>query len=80
MPENQKWTVSDFASKKEIIKSGMGWGGLPGHLIEEELEAGELVVLDLDHYPVRHSQLMVMRLRDSVLGPVGQALWQRIAE
>ncbi len=78
MPENQKWTVSDFASKKEIIKSQMGWGGLPSHLIEEELESGELVVLDLEHYPVRHSQLMLMRRREDTLGPVGRSIWQRI--
>jgi DNA-binding transcriptional LysR family regulator len=78
MPENQRWTVSDFAAKKEIIKSQMGWGGLPRHLIEEELKSGELVVLDLEFFPVRRSQLMLMRKREQVLGPVGRALWQKM--
>ena len=30
-----RWTVSDFATKKEIILARMGWGGLPEHLIQK---------------------------------------------
>lgn len=78
LPENPKWTVSDFASKKAIILSQMGWGGLPEHLIQEELESGKLVALKLDRFPIRVSQLMLMQRRDSSLGPVGQSLWQRL--
>ena len=77
-PETPKWTVSDFTSKKEIIKSKMGWGGMPEHLISNELKSGELVPLKLDHFPIRKSQLMIMRKRDTTLGPVGQSLWQEI--
>jgi DNA-binding transcriptional LysR family regulator len=79
MPENRKWSVSDFQAKKEIIKSKMGWGGLPMHLIEDEIRSGELKILNLDHFPVRHSQLMLMRRRGAVLGPVAKALWQRLS-
>ena len=32
------WYVNDFATKKMLILSGMGWGGLPKHLIEQELD------------------------------------------
>jgi len=78
VPGNQRWTVSDFASKKEIIKSQMGWGGLPEHLINEELETGVLVPLELEEFPVRCSQLMIMRKRSISLGPVAHSLWDRI--
>ncbi len=38
----QKWNVSDFNTKKSVIKAGLGWGGMPEHLIEPELKTGEL--------------------------------------
>lgn len=73
-----RWTVSDFAAKKEIVCAGMGWGGIPDHLIADELERGELVPLDLEGYPVRHSQLHVIRRREGALGVVAHALWERL--
>lgn len=74
-----RWTVSDFAAKKEIVVAGMGWGGIPEHLIAGELEAGVLVPLNLSGYPVRRSQLHVIRRRDGALGVVANALWDRLA-
>ncbi|MDV7340483.1 LysR family transcriptional regulator [Terasakiella sp. A23] len=76
--ENQRWSVSDFASKKQIIMSAMGWGGLPEHLIEDELKSGDLIALNLEQFPVRHSKLMLMRKRTQVHGPVAKALWKAI--
>ena len=39
-----RWNVSDLAAKKEIILAGMGWGGLPAHLVQQELRRGTLVL------------------------------------
>ena len=39
-----RWSVTDVAAKKEIIAAGMGWGGLPEHVIAPELASGALVV------------------------------------
>ncbi|MEC9268623.1 MAG: LysR family transcriptional regulator [Alphaproteobacteria bacterium] len=79
LPDGLRWTVTDFAAKKEILLAGMGWGGMPEHMIRAELESGTLVRLDLAGYPVRHSRLMIMRRRDRRGGLVGQALWQALA-
>lgn len=79
VPDGLRWTVSDFAAKKEIVLAGMGWGGIPEHLISEELEAGVLVPLNLEGYPVRRSQLHLIRRRECVLGVVANALWDRVA-
>jgi len=78
VPDGLRWTVSDFAAKKEIIVAGMGWGGIPEHIIAEELEQGLLVPLNLESYPVRRSQLQVIRRRESALGTVANALWERL--
>lgn len=76
----KKWTVSNFAAKKDIILSQLGWGGLPHHMIETELQSGLLKILDIEDFPIRHSKLMLMQKRDMVLGPVGHALWQEISD
>jgi len=34
------WVVNDFIMKKRIIASGIGWGRMPGHLVEEEIKNG----------------------------------------
>lgn len=78
VPDGMRWTVSDFAAKKEIVCAGMGWGGLPEHSIKEELDAGTLVPLNLECYPVRRSQLLVIRRREGQLGVVANALWDRL--
>lgn len=80
VPDGLRWTVSDFAAKKEIVCAGMGWGGIPEHLITEELEAGVLVPLNLECYPVRRSQLHMIRRREGALGVVANALWERLTQ
>jgi len=80
VPDSLRWTVSDFAAKKEIVLAGMGWGGMPEHLITEELQSGALVPLNLEGYPIRHSQLHVIRRREGALGVVANALWEQLAQ
>jgi len=75
LPGSLRWTVSDFAAKKEIILAKMGWGGLPEHLIRDELEKKQLVKLEVEGYPVRRSQLFQIRKRHRTVGKVAQTLW-----
>lgn len=80
LPGGLRWTVSDFATKKEIIQAAMGWGGLPEHMISSELASGELIKLDVEGYPVRRSELYQIRHRDRLPGKVAQTLWDRLAQ
>ena len=50
--ESKRWTVSDLASKREIILDGLGWGRLPEHEIVGDLEKGNLVELRFIEDPV----------------------------
>ena len=72
------WYVNDFATKKMLIESGMGWGKLPGHHIQRSIENGKLVQLQLsdtdnsitfDYYIIKNKK--------QYLGPVAQALWEQ---
>lgn len=76
----KKWTVSDFAAKKEVILAGLGWGGIPDHLTVDERRTGRLVPLSVAGFPPRHTVLHAMRRRDTASGVVGHALWDRLAK
>ncbi len=39
------WRVSDLHTKHELLRSGLGWGNLPEHLVRPELASGRLVRL-----------------------------------
>ena len=78
MPGGLRWTVSDFESKKEVLLAQMGWGGMPKHIITEELKQGKLVELSVEGYAPRHSQLYQIRLREQKIGIVAQSIWQRL--
>lgn len=80
LPGGLRWTVSDFASKKAILLAGLGWGGLPEHLIENELESGQLVPLDVEGYSPLYSQLYKIRRRDREVGTVARAIWDQLTE
>jgi DNA-binding transcriptional LysR family regulator len=77
MSDNRRWYVSDFAAKKEVLMNGMGWGGLPEHLVKKELESGELVRLYISGFDIRHSQLYLIRRTDKPIGIVAQAIWKQ---
>lgn len=74
-----RWTVSDFATKQEILLAGMGWGGMPRHLITQDLQTGKLQPLNIEGFAVRHTQLYVMRLRERALGKVATALFEQLS-
>ncbi|MEO1110412.1 MAG: LysR family transcriptional regulator [Pseudomonadota bacterium] len=73
-----RWTVSDFEAKKTILKAGLGWGGLPEHMMTDELRTGALVPLRVDGYPTRHTEIFAIRRRDSPMGKVMSNIWAEL--
>jgi len=80
LPGGLRWTVSDFAAKKEILLAKLGWGGIPTHMIEVELAQGALVALNVEGYQKRQSQLFQMRKRDKDVGIVAQSIWEQLSK
>jgi DNA-binding transcriptional LysR family regulator len=78
LPGGLRWTVSDFAAKKEILLAKLGWGGIPTHMIDDELAQGKLVVLNVEGYQKRQSHLFQMRRRDKDVGVVAQSIWEQL--
>ncbi|MBY6059019.1 LysR family transcriptional regulator [Leisingera daeponensis] len=78
LPGGLRWTVSDFATKKEILLANMGWGGLPEHMIQAELNEGTLVPLSIEGYPPTQVSHYAMRMRNVTHGTVAQAIWDSL--
>ncbi|MEZ2224222.1 LysR family transcriptional regulator [Rhizobium sp. RCC_161_2] len=67
------WHLSDIATKHQLIRSGLGWGGLPASLIYEDLQKGRLVHLDLDAYEQGEYPIYAVRKLSNPPGPA--AAW-----
>ncbi|MGE7369122.1 LysR family transcriptional regulator [Neorhizobium sp. NPDC001467] len=63
------WRVSDIATKHQLIKGGLGWGGLPASLVRLDLLEGRLVALKLDAYQQGEYPLYAMHKASHPLGP-----------
>ena len=55
------WRVSDMATKHQLIRGGLGWGGLPASIIREDLAKGRIVHLDLPAYEQGSYNLYAIR-------------------
>lgn len=77
--QSRRWTVSDLASKKQIIIDGLGWGRLPFHEVEKDMKAGRIKVLKAIEKPFT-LDLYMGRLRHKEIGIVGQTLWDSFEE
>ena len=75
-----RWSVTDVATKKELTLAGMGWGGLPEHVIASELASGELVELQVPEFEAERMELFSMRRLDRPRGVVAEALWQALRQ
>ncbi len=40
------WRLADLSTKYAFLKDGVGWGSMPRHMVDSDLAAGSLVLLD----------------------------------
>src|SRR5262249_2679431 len=73
-----RWSVTDVTAKRDVILAGMGWGGLPEHVVADLLASRVLVRLDIPEFEVHAMELFTMRRRDRPHGVVAQALWEAL--
>lgn len=66
------WRMTDTATKRNLILSGLGWGGLPLWMIEDDVAAGRLARLDLEPYPPAGYPVFAFHRNDTPPGPAGQ--------
>jgi len=75
----RRWYVSSLQLKKQLLVEGLGWGRLPSHLIEDDIERGALIDIELEH---THSpfdmNFFVFRVASIAHGPVATFVWDNI--
>ncbi|WP_415845150.1 LysR family transcriptional regulator [Stutzerimonas zhaodongensis] len=75
--------VNTQEAKYELICAGMGWGRLPAWQIQDDLDAGRLIRLDiasLGRYGEIGVEVYLAHRLDERLGPVAQALRKAILD
>ncbi len=74
------WSVTDVHAKKHLIVDGMGWGGLPRHVVADEIASGQLVSLHVHEFDTPALQLYLGRRPHAAHGPVAHKLWEALHE
>jgi len=76
----QHWSVDDLEMKKQLICTGVGWGRTPLPTVQDEIDRGELMILDYPHIPTKQVPLSLIRRNDRKHGTILAALWEQIPE
>ena len=76
------WHVTELDTKRRLLLAGIGWGSMPLHLVQQEIDQGRLVRLTIqswegsDRMPVFPA--FVIRQRKAVQGPAARCLMQAL--
>ena len=74
------WRLADLFAKHAFLLNGLGWGGMPRHTVEADLQAGRLVELAIEDVPAGGLALTmqaVYRAADPP-GPAGRWMIERL--
>jgi len=73
-----RWYVTDWHAKLALIREGVGWGSLPEHLAQPDIEAGRLVALDMQSWEGNDRMptipLAIVRRAEAYLRPATRTL------
>lgn len=78
LDNGKKWRIKDNNFKRDIIMAGLGWGHLPEHTIEKELQEKKLVILDFEDIHPRELPINLIRHKRHQLGVVAKSLWDEL--
>jgi len=77
----KNWFTTDMYMKEQLILNGLGWGRLPEHQVEEQLNDCKLSVVkginSIQSIPV---QLYLLRNVKKIMGPNTKRLWSYLAK
>ncbi|PKU23217.1 LysR family transcriptional regulator [Telmatospirillum siberiense] len=74
------WRLADLFAKHAFLLNGLGWGGMPHHTVESDLQDGRLVELEIEDAPMGGLTLTmsaVYRTADPP-GPAGRWMIERL--
>ncbi|MDB5609250.1 MAG: LysR family transcriptional regulator [Bradyrhizobium sp.] len=72
------WRLADLGSKHMLLKAGIGWGNMPKPMVQEDLDSGRLVELDLPDAKSGAYRLDAIYRTDAPPGPAAAWLIARL--
>jgi DNA-binding transcriptional LysR family regulator len=78
----QTWRLADLSTKHAFLKDGLGWGGMPLHMVEQDIADGSLKVLDVDELPSAGTPFAISACyqASNPPGPAGRWLIEHLKE
>ncbi len=78
----RRWRVLDLAAKHELLRAGLGWGGMPMHVVADDLAKKRLVRLHIEEAgsPSYEAALFAMHRTAEPPGPAAHWLIERLRE
>jgi DNA-binding transcriptional LysR family regulator len=73
------WRLADLGSKHMLLREGIGWGNMPLPMVQDDLDAGRLVVLDMPDYKGGTYSFEAIYRSDTPPGPAASWLIERFA-
>jgi DNA-binding transcriptional LysR family regulator len=75
------WRISDLGAKHAFLRQGVGWGGMPAHVVREDVERGILVPLVLEEADLANRIAMSVVYRtDRPPGPAARWMIERLKQ
>ncbi|WP_201740613.1 LysR family transcriptional regulator [Paracoccus aeridis] len=62
------WRIADLSAKHALLTQGIGWGNMPLHMVQDDLDAGRLVRMNLAEAPAASYDLWLLTRRGSAPG------------
>jgi DNA-binding transcriptional LysR family regulator len=76
----QTWRLADMGAKHAFLRAGLGWGHMPLHMVQDDLDTGRLVRLQLESHPTMGGgfSMHAIHLREHPPGPAGRWFVERL--
>jgi DNA-binding transcriptional LysR family regulator len=71
----RQWRVLDLAAKHELLRAGLGWGGMPVHVVSEDLAKKRLVRLRIQEAAADTFEAVLFAMHRSAEPPGPAATW-----
>jgi DNA-binding transcriptional LysR family regulator len=72
------WRINDQAARHELLRSGLGWCGMPEPIVRADIESGRLMRLNLRDWHGGIYTMKAIHRTDTPPGPAGQWLIERL--
>jgi DNA-binding transcriptional LysR family regulator len=76
----QTWRLADMGAKHAFLRAGLGWGHMPLHMVQEDLDTGRLVRLKMESFLTLSGgfSMHAIHLREHPPGPAGRWFVERL--